>query len=110
MTKYKIIVSPSAKEQMKAITAHIRDKLLAPQAAKSMALAIKNAIGSLTTMPERIPEVWSEYGKDSGLRRMVVKSYLVYFQIDETKRQVYIHAVIYGRRDQAAQLDGIIGN
>ena len=39
---------------------------------------------------------------------MVVRKYLVYFQIDETLRQVNILAVLYGKRDQAARLDEII--
>ena len=41
---------------------------------------------------------------------MTVRKYLIYFEIDEAARQVNVIAVIYGRRDQAAQLDGIIGN
>ena len=30
--------------------------------------------------------------------------YLIYFQIDETARQVNILAVLYGKRDQAEQI------
>ena len=104
MTKYKIIVSPLAKEQLKGITAHIRDNLFAPQAAKSIALAIKSAIASLASMPERIPRIRSTSGNVSGLHRMVVKSYLIYFEIDEAAQQVNVVAVIYGKRDQANQL------
>ena len=105
MTKYKVIVSPSAKAQIKGITAHIRDKLFNPQAAKAIALAIKSAIASLATMPERTTEVSSV-----GLRRMVVRNYLIYYQIDEAARQVFIHAVIYGKRDQESQIDDILQN
>ena len=39
---------------------------------------------------------------------MVVREYLIYFEIDETKKQVTVAAVIYGKRDQTAQIDNII--
>ena len=105
MKRYKIIVSPSAKGQIKAITAHIRDRLFAPQAAIDTTLAIKDAIASLRAMPERIPKVWDSPRKGILLRRMVVRNYLVYFWIDETTNCVNVVAVIYGKRDQTAQLD-----
>ena len=105
MIKYKIIVSPTAKAQIKGITAHIRNRLFNPQAAKAIALAIKSAIASLATMPKRTAEVSSV-----GLRRMVVRSYLVYYIIDDAERQVNVVAVIYGKRDQAAQLEDIVQN
>ena len=105
MIKYKIIVSPTAKAQIKGITAHIRNRLFNPQAAKAIALAIKSAIASLATMPKRTAE-----GSSVGLRRMVVRSYLVYYIIDDAERQVNVVAVIYGKRDQAAQLEDIVQN
>ena len=75
-----------------------------------MALEIKNAIASLATMPERIPVVHDESAETSGFRRMVVKNYLVYFQIDEAARRVNVAAVIYGRRDRAEQMKIMTGN
>ena len=108
MKKYKIIISPSAKVQIREITAYIRDKLFAPQAAKTLAYEIKHTIASLATMPERIQEVSGESKKIFGLRRMVVKNFLVYFQIDESAKQVNVVAVIYGKRDQIAQLEEIL--
>lgn len=39
---------------------------------------------------------------------MVVRKYLIYFEIDETARQVNVIAVIYGKRDQMSQLETMI--
>ena len=108
MKKYKIIVSPSAKAQIRNIAAHIKEKLSAPQAAKATALDIKNAIASLSGMPERIPLSRDKSLRVHDMHCMVVQNYLVYFQIDEAKKQVNVAAVIYGRRDQAAQAENIL--
>ena len=37
-----------------------------------------------------------------------ISSYLIYFEIDETARQVNVIAVIYGKRDQMSQLETMI--
>ena len=39
---------------------------------------------------------------------MVVRKYLIYFQMDEAKHRVNVIRVIYGKRDQAAQAESII--
>lgn len=39
---------------------------------------------------------------------MVVRKYLIYFEIDEAAQQVNVIAVIYGKRDQMAQLEMMI--
>ena len=36
----------------------------------------------------------------SGIRKLSVKNYLVYFWVNEEQKQVQITAVVFGRRDQ----------
>ena len=110
MTKYRIKIIAKAKAQVKSAAKYIKEELHAPLSAKSLTNDIKKAIASLKTMPERIPPVRFEPWRSRGFRCMTVRNYLIYFWIDEAARQVNVIAVIYGRRDQAAQLDGIIGN
>lgn len=38
---------------------------------------------------------------------MTVRNFLVYYSVDEDRETVWIIAVIYGRRDQAAALSDI---
>ena len=42
--------------------------------------------------------------RSSGVHKMPVKSFFIYFWIDEGNGKVQITAVIYGRRDQLKQL------
>ena len=108
MKAYKVGISDEAKEHMRRISAYIFHQLRAPQAAKNVRHDLRDAIFSLRTMPERIPLSRIRALKSQNVRCMAVRKYLIYFRIDETARQVYILAVLYGKRDQAAQLDEII--
>lgn len=108
--RYKVNVSAQIDAQMDEIADYIIHTLKAPQAAEDLLHALHRAIDSLDMMPERIPLSRHESLKALGLHCMVVRNYLIYFQIDEAERQVVVHAVIYGKRDQAVQLDGIVQN
>ena len=105
---YKIIIFAKAEEHLKCISDYITVELQSPQAAENVMDDLEQAIDSLRTLPERIPFSRDALLKKRGLHCMVVRKYLVYFQIDETARQVNILAVIYGKRDQAAQMETIM--
>ncbi|MBR1760439.1 MAG: type II toxin-antitoxin system RelE/ParE family toxin [Schwartzia sp.] len=110
MKAYKIGISHEAKEHMRRISAYISHQLKAPQAAKNVRSDLRDAMDSLRTMPERIPLSRDALLKKRGLHCMVVRKYLVYFQIDEPAKQVNILAVLYGKRDQGAQMETIVEN
>ena len=105
MTNYRIKMFAKAKAQVKSVAEYIKEELHAPLSAKNVTNDIKKAIASLKTMPERIPLVRFEPWRSRGFRCMTVRNYLIYFWIDETARQVNVIAVIYGKRDQMAQLE-----
>ena len=106
--EYKVIIFDEAEMHLKQISDYISNELQAPQAAENVLDDLGRAIDSLCFMPERIPLSRNRFLRAHGLHCMVVRKYLIYFQIDETARQVNVIAVIYGKRDQQAQLDGII--
>ena len=108
MKAYKIGISHEAKEHMRQISIYISHQLKAPQAAKNVRSDLRDAMDSLRTMPERIPFSRDPLLIKRGLHCMVVRKYLVYFQIDEAARRVIVLAVIYGKRDQAAKMETII--
>jgi len=41
-----------------------------------------------------------EKWRSQGLRKMVVKYFLIYYWVDEERKEVHIVAVIYGRHIQ----------
>ena len=108
MKGYKIWFTDEAKAHLRQISLYISDHLKAPQASINVTSDLKEAIFSLRSLPERIPLSRDERLKKCGIRCMVVRKYLIYFRLDESARQVIIRAVIYGRRDQTAQVENII--
>lgn len=53
--------------------------------------------------------LWTDEGNcfiynDEGVRKIVVKNFLIYFWVDDENIRVQVTAVIYQRRDQLARL------
>lgn len=65
---------------------------------------LEDAISSLTEFPQRIALTEEEPWHSYGFRKMPVKSFLVYFWVDEDHLKVQVTAVVYGKRDQIRQL------
>ncbi len=105
---YKVVVSNRAKEHLHNIKDYITNELKAPQSARNVLNDLEEAMKSLCALPERIPFSRVKELRLRGVHCMVVREYLIYFETDETKKQVTVAAVIYGKRDQTAQIDNII--
>lgn len=105
--EYKVYITKYAYAQMEEIKQYIACELQVPIAAKNLLLAIKSAVLSLALMPARHPLMQEEKWRSQGLRKMVVKNFLIYYWVDEERKEVHIVAVIYGRRDQLTQLEHI---
>ena len=103
--QYKVHITRYAYDQMKDIRRYITEELFAPDAAKNLLIAIREAIGSLQTMPSRHQLVNEEPWRTEGIRRLIVRNFYLYYWTDEKKKQVHITAVIYGRRNQNEQLE-----
>ena len=44
---------------------------------------------------------------DEGVRKIVVKNFLIYYWVDDENNRVQVTAVIYSRRDQIRQLSNM---
>jgi len=102
---YKVHITRYAFKQMEEIRQYIADELLAPQAAKILLTEMKEAAASLERFPFRNPLVDEKKWREQGIRRTVVKNFLMYYWVDTEKEAVYITAVVYGKRNQLKQLD-----
>ena len=107
---YKIRIPIKVHEQTMGIATYISEKLKSPQAAQNVLNDLYDAYSSLEEFPERIPFSRIKELRARGVRCMVVRKYLIYFQIDEPAKQVNVLAVLYGKRDQAAKMETIIEN
>lgn len=101
---YKINISTIAKNQLVDIVNYIAYELQAPQAALKISKLLQQEINSLAFMPSRMALVSQEPWHSKGVRKLIVKQILVYFFIDDNKREVNIIGIINSRMDQLKHL------
>ena len=104
MKQYTVMLTTQASNQILEYASYIQNELLNPQAARKFVKDLREVIAGLDTMPQRHPQLEEEPWRSQGVRKMIVRGYLVYFWINEQTAMVHVVAVIYGRRDQFAQL------
>ena len=104
MKQYTVKVTKMAYEHMQEIVKYISGELCAPDAAGKLLDEFQSSIEGLAEMPERYSLVDEEPWRTEGMRKIIVKNFLIYFWIDEHNMKVQVTGVIYGRRDQVVQL------
>lgn len=107
MPDYRIIITLDAIRDLTELKDYIADVLFAPETALAYIQTIRREIGSLARMPARHRGVDQEPWRSRGVRRIIVKSFYVYYRIDEQADTVYVLNVIYARRDQLKALSHI---
>ncbi len=105
--EYEVTLTPQAIEQIQEAVFYISHTLFALETAKSWVNFLEKEIASLNTMPLRYPLTEEEPWHTLGIRKMLVKNFLVYYLVDENQRQVFVIALIYGRRDQMSALSNM---
>jgi plasmid stabilization system protein ParE len=99
MTPYSVLISAPAENDLRDIVRYISAQLLAPMTAAKMMDAIEAAIAGLVDMPQKFPLVTDERLASMGYRKFIVKSYMVFYTIDEKSKVVDIIRIVYARRD-----------
>ncbi len=104
---YKVKLTNYAIEQMSDIVSYISKTLRSPENARSWSAYVKKGIATLSLMPERLPLIQEEPWRSEGVRRLVIKNFLVYFWIDELQQIVWVIGIIYGKREQLSALENM---
>ena len=99
-----IFYTAKAWNDLEEIYEYIALQLQEPVIAQRMYNSIVSAIHSLDTFPLRYALFENEPWKSRGLRKLLVKKYLVFYTVDEVKKAVNIIRIIYGGRDLDKQL------
>lgn len=77
---------------------------MASYAADNLLDDLKSSIMKLSVLPKRYPLVEEEPWRSEGVRKLVVKNFLVYYWVDDEYNKVQVTAVIYSKRNQIEQL------
>lgn len=96
MNKYKIKFSPASRQDMRDIVRYINDKLKEPRIAKKYENLFKDEIRKLTDFPERFVAINEEKITYKGIRKLIVKNYIVFYRVNAEKTLVTIERVLYG--------------
>jgi plasmid stabilization system protein ParE len=88
-------------EQVSIAVLYVRDELCMPQAAARLLDEIEEAVSSLSSMPNRFHAVGVEQLLSSGVRRMNVRGYSIFYRVDEASSTVDVFAVLYGTPSDA---------
>ena len=99
MTPYSVLISAPAENDLRDIVRYISAQLLAPMTVAKMMDAIEAAIAGLVDMPQKFPLVTDERLATMGYRKFIVKSYIVFYTIDEKSKVVDVIRIVYARRD-----------
>lgn len=105
--KYTVKIAHSAEEQLREITDYIRFTLQAPDTAMKMLDILAEEIFSLNQFPNRVLLTDEEPWRSQGIRKLLVKNFLVYFWVDEEAKKVQMIGIVYARRDQRHQLSNL---
>lgn len=107
MKQYEVRLTTQANEHVLDYAEYIQNELLNPQAARKFINDIRAAVKSLSQMPQRNPLTDEEPWRNMGIRKMVVRGYIVYYWIEEGSKIVHVTGVVYGKRNQTEQLADI---
>lgn len=105
MRRYNVVISEKALKDMEKIFEYISYDLQSPIAARRQYNRIADAITSLDMFPERFPEYEDNMGRFSGMRRMTVDNYIVFYTVE--RQTVKVVAVLFSMSDISARLESI---
>lgn len=99
MAKYRVEVSEPAQRDLRDIVKYISAQLSAPMTAVKIMDAMEESIGDLASMPQKCPLVTDERLAHMGYHKLVVKSYIIFFTIDEKSKIVDVERILFARRN-----------
>jgi len=96
---YDVKITPLALEDLDGIYSYICDEQKEPQIAEKFIQTIEEKILSLSSMPEKYTLCDQEMLRKKGYRKLIIKSYVAFYLVDERHQKVIIARVLYSARD-----------
>lgn len=105
MSRYEVVITDSALNDMETIYSYIAEVLLSPDNAANQYDRIADAILLLDTFPERNRVMDSPREHKMGLRMLPIDNYTVFYCIKGDR--VFVTDVLYGRCNYEEKLKGL---
>ena len=101
---YKVIVSEQAERDLESIYSYIFRELKSKTSAEKMALRLRGAMIGLSVMPKRYRVYPIEPWLSREVRSVAVGNYVLFYLVKETKSEVWITRIVYGKRNMKKAL------
>ena len=108
MDKYSIIITPNAIIQINEIAIYIFQTLSNPKAASDFLNSVEEKVSKLDLFPNAYPIVDEKPWDKLGVRKILIKSFVIYYIVKNSTKQVLVLAVINDRRNQLEQLKNLV--
>ena len=99
MTKFDVIIEPTAEKDLYGILTYISETLLEPAIAKRIYMSIKEQVLSLSDMPLRYALIDEEPYRSMSVRKIPVENYIAFYIVDESHHTVHVFRILYNRRE-----------
>ncbi|MFI3257588.1 MAG: type II toxin-antitoxin system RelE/ParE family toxin [Spirochaetales bacterium] len=96
---YTIIISESARLDLRNIFEYIANQLQVPRAAKDITRLILSKIDGLKSMPTLYKIYPQEPLRSKNIRYIPVKKYIVFYKVIDEIKTVVISRIMYGGQD-----------
>ena len=97
--KYTVVVSLSARTDLTSIFEYIFFHFQEPGTALRIRGELMDALASLEVFPARNPLMKKKALREKGIRKMVVKNYIVCYTVNDEFGTVEIARILYAGRD-----------
>ena len=101
-SKYKVIYTPEASEDLRSIYYHIAKRLFAPIAARNQVNRIRKEIKNLDIFPSRYAFIECEPWHSIGVHCFPVDNYSILYTINEEQLRVDIVRIFYSGQNIAS--------
>lgn len=101
---YRLVITDLAEADLRDIADYIANELLEASTARKMISKIAEFVFQLEHMPFRNGLVRDERLAASGIRHLLVESYIVFYVISDKEETVTIIRILYGKRNWTSLL------
>ena len=96
---YFVNITDIAEQDILSAVKYIADVLKAPIAANNLLDEIERHEEILENTPNIYPYVHDEYLAEKGLRFVMIKKYIIFYTVNENKKEVNVIRFLHSRRD-----------
>lgn len=96
ISKYKIIWSPKAKQDLQSIDFYICNILNQKNVAKSIIKRILKSISKLSILPERYARINI---LNKNIRKININNYITLYAVNQTNKEIYILHIFHSKEN-----------